>query len=254
MPILKSYNHLRGSAPLHVMLSSAVSRGSHPPFISNRIWSLPQKEGERALVFYLVLYCFLNLYVWYRWPTGLQGWELWRITKSLENYLLLVKKGEHMDCFILSLDFIESLFNTKSNSSSLHFWAGTSKEGLKLKSKQCVGCPGHLVGKKEQACLSGSTDKWKHGHVEGEQAAICTPSFRSLLMTPQELGLWGCPCFLRLEVSSILHSPWMVRMASQAQGRLGHHMEGSWQLCVAALEEPGNKGQKYRLKQQNVQK
>lgn len=31
-------------------------------------------------------------------------------------------------------------------------------------------------------------------------------------------------------------------------------MEGSWQLRVAALEEPGNKGEKYRLNQQNVQK
>lgn len=33
----------------------------------------------------------------------------------------------------------------------------------------------------------------------------------------------------------------MVCVASPAQGMLGHHMEGSWQLCVATLEEPGNK-------------
>lgn len=46
----------------------------------------------------------------------------------------------------------------------------------------------------------------------------------------------------------------MLRVASPAQGMLGHHMEGSWQLRGAALEEPGNKGEKYRLKQQNVQK
>lgn len=46
----------------------------------------------------------------------------------------------------------------------------------------------------------------------------------------------------------------MPRVASPAQGVLGHHMEGSWQLCGAALEEPGNKGEKYRLKQQGVQK
>lgn len=41
----------------------------------------------------------------------------------------------------------------------------------------------------------------------------------------------------------------MVCVASPAQGMLGHHMEGSWQLRVAALEEPGNKGENYRLKQ-----
>jgi len=36
----------------------------------------------------------------------------------------------------------------------------------------------------------------------------------------------------------------MVCVALPAQGMLGHHMEGSWQLCGAALEEPGNKGEK----------
>lgn len=46
----------------------------------------------------------------------------------------------------------------------------------------------------------------------------------------------------------------MVCVASAAQGMLGHHMEASWQLCVAALEEPGNKGEKYRLKNENEQK
>lgn len=40
----------------------------------------------------------------------------------------------------------------------------------------------------------------------------------------------------------------MLCVASAAQGMLGYHMEGSWQLCVAALEEPGNKGEKYRRK------
>lgn len=45
----------------------------------------------------------------------------------------------------------------------------------------------------------------------------------------------------------------MVCVALPAQGMLGHHMEGSWQLCGAALEEPGNKGEKYRLNEQNVQ-
>lgn len=45
----------------------------------------------------------------------------------------------------------------------------------------------------------------------------------------------------------------MVCVALAAQGMLGHHMEGSWQLCVAALEEPGNKGEKYTLKNQNEQ-
>lgn len=43
----------------------------------------------------------------------------------------------------------------------------------------------------------------------------------------------------------------MLCVASAAQGMLGYHMEGSWQLCVAALEEPGNKGEKYRRKKKN---
>ena len=85
--------------------------------------------------------------------------------KSLENCLLLVKKGEHPDYFTRSLNFALSFFNPKSNLSSLHFRAGVSKGGLRLKSQLCLGCPGHLVGNKKASPL-----KWKHAHMEGEQA------------------------------------------------------------------------------------
>lgn len=147
------------------MLSYAVYRASHPPFISNKNRSLPQKEGKCAQVFSSILYCFLNLSLQYPWPTGPQDWKLLRTMKSLENYLLLVTKGEHPDYFTPSLDFVLSFFNPKSNPPSLHFRAGVSKGGLRLKSELCVGCPGHLVGNERASPL-----KWKRGHMEGEQA------------------------------------------------------------------------------------
>lgn len=44
----------------------------------------------------------------------------------------------------------------------------------------------------------------------------------------------------------------MVGVTSPAKGMLGHHMEGSWRLQVTALEEPENKGEKHKLKQQSA--
>lgn len=86
-----------------------------------------RRKVKCAHVFSSVLYCFLNLSLQYPWPTGPQDWKWLRAMKSLENYLLLVKKGEHPDYFTPSLDFVVSFFNPKSNPSSLHFRAGISK-------------------------------------------------------------------------------------------------------------------------------
>lgn len=146
----------------------------------------------------------------------------------------MVKKGEHPGYCTSNLDFV-LIPSAPELTPSLCI----SKGGLRFKSKLCMGFPRHLICNKSPIPF-----KWKCGHVEGERAF--PPSLRPCRSQASGAVLLPYP-------RDRLHSPGQMNgMCGISSTRhAGAPHGGKLATVCSALEEPGNKGEKYRLKNQN---
>jgi len=232
MPMLKPENHQRvSSSPSR----GAVHRASHQPRVSRRNGSPPQEEGKGAQACSSVLCSPLNLSSQYPWPTGL---EIMKNNEKFQKHLT----GEHQDCV-----YPKSGFGILSShpTSPLCISERAFQREEEAEDRPTCGTP--WASGWEGKSKPTSAARWTRGKGAGWQptwpppARCCWPGWSQ--------GSGPCP-WPYPRAGSALRGRATGCVASPAQGVLGHCMAGGWQRREATLREPGDKGEKYRLKQQ----
>lgn len=130
-------------APLHAVLFYTVCKASHPPLISSKNWSLPQREGKCIQVFSSDLYHFLNLSLQYLWPTGLEIIN----TEKFRKLVTVGKKCEHPGYYTSDLDSVLIFLTpepTHSVFQSRHFKGRTE---VQIKTMHGISQASHLQQK-----------------------------------------------------------------------------------------------------------